>query len=160
MDFEKFFTAFGLPGLLVGAWYLIELAKGRRLEKEAEQKAKLEEQRLKNEHELASRRLDIEDKKASAMIMGFSSLQKMAETLDEHTRVDLEHHAKVRSDIRWLSQHLAHTHGFTPPPHDVNEIEEAAARDREEQARQSRTSTPARGVRIPRAGTAEEPWKK
>lgn len=117
LDLEKFAYSFGLPGLLIVAWYLIEQAKGRRSEKAEEAKSKLEEKRMANEHELAGRKLDIEDKKASAMMLGFQSLTGMHATLEEHTRVDLEHHDRVLRGLRRIGTKL----GVSPttPAHGI-----------------------------------------
>ncbi len=88
MDIEKALTAFGLPGVLVLVWYLLQVAKGKRDEKEADIKAKLEEKRLA-----------VEEAKVAAMTVGFQSL---GSKLDHHTTVDLAHHAKVAESIAKL----------------------------------------------------------
>lgn len=88
MDLKDIATAFGLPGLMIGFWYLLELAKNRRL---AEQEKRASDQE-RARHEL-------EERKVTAMTVGFQQLGAM---INEHTKVDLQHHGKVGESIAEL----------------------------------------------------------
>lgn len=81
MSIEQLATSFGLPGFLVLVWYLLETAKGKRQEK------------------AETERNQIEKDKVAAMTVGFQSI---GSKLDEHTKVDLAHHAKVAESIAKL----------------------------------------------------------
>lgn len=99
-DIEKFAMAFGLPGLLIFVWYLLQNANNKRLEREFDARLKVEEKQGDAKIAVESKRLDVEEKKIAAMIAGFTALNQK---IEEHTKVDLAHHASVREEIAGLS---------------------------------------------------------
>jgi hypothetical protein len=74
MDLEKVAYSFGLPGLLIFIWYLLERQKNIRLEKSDEAKLK------------------IEDKKVDALTIGFQSLSGK---IDAHAVTDIKSHSEL-----------------------------------------------------------------
>jgi hypothetical protein len=81
MDLEKVATLFGLPGLMLGLWYLLATAQNRRLAEQDKSRAELEEKRI------------------AAMTVGFQTLGAI---VNDHTKVDLQHHGKVSESIAEL----------------------------------------------------------
>ena len=95
MTFDDIARNFGLPGLLILVWYLLEIQKGRRAEKADEARNKIEEQ------------------KVVAMTVGFQSLNSK---IDDHQAAEFEHHARVRETIAGMHTAFATQFDLTPPP--------------------------------------------
>lgn len=85
MDLEKVATLFGLPGLMLGLWYLLATAQNRRLAEQDKSRA------------------DLEEKRIAAMTLGF---QTLGTVINNHTKDDLAHHGKVSEAIAKLDGKL------------------------------------------------------
>ena len=81
MEISEFAKSLGVPGLLIGVWYLLELAKNKRQEKADERHAA------------------IEQAKVAAMAQGFTIL---LEKIDEHMRTDLQSHTVMVAEVTEL----------------------------------------------------------
>ena len=93
MDLMEFAKSLGFPGLIVLVWFLLEQQKGRRAEKVEE------------------RKLAIEERKAEALTVGFTSL---AGKIDAHQLADMQSHKEMSSSIARLEGKLDTIHEFTP----------------------------------------------
>jgi hypothetical protein len=137
MDAEKIATLFGLPGLIIAVWYLLETQKNKRLEKESESKAKARE-----------READLEEKKIAAMTTAFQSLNTK---IEEHQRDEFEHHAQTREAIVGLHTSFANQFDLTPPPQLAAPVPEPLPA-----RKQGRADTPGRGTYFMRPGTKDD----
>ncbi len=72
-----------------------------------------------------------------------AAIKYLREEIAEHTKLDLAHHAKVMQDLAEMRGEIA---GI------------AYERERTPVGPPPKPATPARGVRIPRPGTADKPW--
>lgn len=103
MDWQALAQNFGLPGLLIGVWYLLQSKRDSANEK------------------LENRKLDIEDKKAEAFAVALGAI---GAKIDAHTTMDLQSHrelgegiAEIRGTLegaRWYRDEV--TNPGSPPP--------------------------------------------
>lgn len=116
MDWQQFATNFGLPGLLIGVWYLLQ-------SKRDAGSLGLEEKKLAIEE----RKLAIEDKKADAIVTAVTGLSTK---IDTHHTLDLESHRELGEGIaeikgqlegaRWTREELTNPGASAPTRRNPN----------------------------------------
>ena len=92
MDWQQFAKDFGLPGLLIAVWYLLQSNRDKAV-------SSLEEKKLA----LEDRKLNIEDKKADAMA---SALTSLSGKIDAHSILDIESHRELGEGIAEIKGQL------------------------------------------------------
>lgn len=137
MDVSEFATNFGLPGLLIAAWYLLQSKRDDRAGTLEEKKLAAANAHDERKLQLEERRLSIEDKKADAMATALTSLSGK---VDAHHTLDIESHRELGEGIaeikgqlegaRWYREEVTNPGTAPPVP----------------------TRTPPRGVRAPSRG--------
>lgn len=122
MDWQQFATNFGLPGLLIGVWYLLQSKRDAATEK------------------IENRKLDIEDKKAEAFT---TALTVLGTKIDGHHTLDLESHRELGEGIAEIKGQLEGARWYR---------EEKTNPGTEPPRPPKRSDTPGRGTRAPSRG--------
>lgn len=138
MDWQQFATNFGLPGLLIGVWYLLQSKRDAGVQSLEEKK--LAGRQSLEEHKLGleERRLGVEEKKAEALA---SALTSLSGKVDSHHTLDLQSHQDLGEGIARIETELAASRWYREEK--TNPGTEPPLPPRR---------TPARGVRAPSRG--------
>lgn len=129
MDLQAFVTNFGLPGLLIGVFFLLTKARDERQAKSDERKLELDEKRI-----------DGLFRQAEAMATGFTAL---VTAMANNHAADIESHSELAAAIAELKGKVDEAIAWRESTTPIGPIPIPTPR----------RATPAAGSRAPRPGT-------
>jgi hypothetical protein len=109
----------GIPGVMIGVWFLLERQRGERA-------SQIEEQKIKSEAVTEGRRVDAENRRTEAMEEGFRALANM---VANHAQADTKAHGHMTERLAAVETHLGLIRKTPAQGVPVREINRARTRD-------------------------------
>lgn len=118
-DLAEVGKVLGIPGVMIGVWFLLERQRGERA-------AKVEEQKIAAEAKTEERRVDAENRRTEAMEEGFRALANM---VANHAQADTRAHGQMTERMAAIETHIGLIRKTPAQGTPIREINRARTRD-------------------------------
>jgi ribosomal protein L9 len=118
-DLAEVGKVLGIPGVMIGVWFLLERQRGERA-------AKVEEQKIAAEAKAEERRIDAENRRTEAMEEGFRALANM---VANHAQADTKAHGVMGERLAAIETRVGITRNTPAQGVPVREINRGRSQD-------------------------------